>query len=76
MSEKQAKDERMEALKKIEKTKMANSSAGLKYDGSEFTFKDVSSQSPFWNELRKLLDELAEFRAEAWIANHSKEKSR
>jgi len=76
MSKKQAKDERMEALKKIEKTKIANSLKDSEYNGSDFTFKDISPQSSFWNELRKLLDELAEFRAEAWIANHSKEKSK
>jgi len=76
MSKKEAKDERMEALKKIEKIKIANSLKDSEYNGSDFIFKDISPQSSLWNELRELLDELAEFRAEAWIANHSKEKSK
>lgn len=71
-----AKDERIELLKKFEKAKMVNKSAGLEFRDDEFIFVDASPQSAIWNVLRGLLDELAEFRAEAWIANHFKEKSK
>ena len=70
-----SKDERIEALKKIEKEKMTNPSVGLELRDGEFIFLNASPQSLVWNELRKLLDELAEFRVKNWIANQSKEKS-
>jgi hypothetical protein len=70
------KDERMKALTKLEKEKMANPSVGLVLNGDTFIFEDASPNSLLWIELRKLLDELAEFRAKAWIANHFKEKSK
>jgi hypothetical protein len=67
-------DEKMEALKKIEKEEMAKRLDTRLRDG-EFEFKDYSPHSSIWDELRKLLDELAGLRVEKWIANHSKEKS-
>lgn len=66
----------MEALKKIEKERMANPSVGLLFQNGHFTIPQFPHPVPYgiYPEFEKLLDELAEFRVEKWIANHYKEK--